>query len=115
MYDSLALAFARGIAGLEALTGKTYPVIHTVGGGTKDGLLMQLTADASGKVVEAGPIEATAIGNLLMQMRGAGICPDLATARTWVKNSFPVKRYTPDPVSGAALAGCREKFLKFFA
>lgn len=115
VYDSLALAFARGIAGLEELTGKTYPVIHTVGGGTKDGLLMQLTADASGKTVEAGPVEATAIGNLLMQMRGAGVCPDLATAREWVKASFPVQRYTPDPASGAVLAACRERFLAFFA
>ncbi|MBQ7394138.1 MAG: rhamnulokinase [Lentisphaeria bacterium] len=115
VYDSLALAFARGIDGLEKLTGKTYPVIHTVGGGTKDELLMQLTADASGKVVEAGPIEATAIGNLLMQMRGAGVCPDLAAAREWVKKSFPVKRYTPDPESGALYAACREQFLKFFA
>ena len=115
VYDSLALAFARGIAGLEQLTGKSYPVIHTVGGGTKDGLLMQLTADASGKPVEAGPVEATAIGNLLMQMRGAGVCPDLATARTWVKASFPVKRYTPDPESGAAFDACRERFLAFFA
>ena len=115
VYDSLALAFARGIEGLEQLTGKNYPVIHTVGGGTKDGLLMQLTADASGKPVEAGPIEATAIGNLLMQMRGAGVCPDLATARAWVKASFPVKRYTPDPESGAAFDACRERFLEFFA
>lgn len=115
VYDSLALAFARGIAGLEAILGKSFPVLHTVGGGTRDALLMQLAADASGKAVEAGPVEATAVGNILMQARAAGVCPDLATAREWVKSSFPVRRFTPDPESGKVFAGLRERFEKFFA
>ncbi len=114
IYDSLVLTFARGIAGLEKVLRTEFPVIHTVGGGTKDALLMQLTADASGKTVEAGPVEATAVGNLLMQARAAGICPDLKTAREWVKNSFPIQRFVPDPASGKFFAEHRGDFLKFF-
>ncbi len=114
IYDSLALAFARGVAGLEKILNTAYPVIHTVGGGTKDGFLMQLTADASGKAVEAGPVEATAIGNILMQARGAGICPDARTAREWVKASFPVKRFEPDPASGKVFEANHGRFLHFF-
>lgn len=115
IYDSLALAFARGISGMETILGKTFPVLHTVGGGTRDALLMQLTADASGKPVEAGPVEATAIGNLVMQARAAGVCPDLRTARTWIKDSFPVRRFTPDPANGRVFDGLRASFEKFFA
>ena len=115
VYDSLALAFARGVAGLEDILRISFPVIHTVGGGTRDALLMQLTGDASGKIVEAGPVEATAVGNVLMQARAAGICPDAKTAREWVKASFPVRRFAPDPASGRAFDACRERFLRFFA
>lgn len=70
--DSLAVGYARTIADAERLSGRTVDVIHIVGGGSQNALLCQLTADATGRMVLAGPIEATALGNVLIQARAAG-------------------------------------------
>jgi rhamnulokinase len=70
--DSLAAGYARTIADAERLSGTTADLIHIVGGGSQNALLCQLTADATGRRVLAGPVEATALGNILVQARAAG-------------------------------------------
>jgi len=93
--DSLALTYRRTLEGLEDVLGKTVGVIHIVGGGCQNELLNQMTADACGRPVLAGPIEATAIGNILVQAMATGDVKTLAEARQIVRNSFDVKRHEP--------------------
>ena len=80
---------------LESLTGRRLKVIHIVGGGSRNRLLNQLVANSTGRTVVAGPAEATAIGNVLVQAIGAGVIADLAAARRLVAKSFPVDRFEP--------------------
>lgn len=102
IYDSLALAFADRLQALGRLLHKEYRSLNIVGGGTRDPLLMQLAADAADLPVEAGPVEATAIGNMLAQAIALGDVADLAAAREIVRNTFDPVIYLPDPVSHAA-------------
>ena len=95
VYDSLALCVRDELRVLEVLRGRRYPALHIVGGGIQAQLLMQLVADACGIPVLAGPVEATAIGNLLAQMIAAGEVADLAAARQLVAESFELKKYLP--------------------
>ena len=81
VYKSLAECYADAIRNLSEITGKTYTSINIVGGGSQDKYLNALTADATGLEVFAGPVEGTAIGNLIVQMIVAGEFPDLAAAR----------------------------------
>ncbi len=96
IYDSLALYFRSKLNILAKLLGVHYQCLNVVGGGTKDGLLMQLTADALNFPVVAGPVEATAIGNLLAQAMASGEITSLPEARKVVNGSFEVKTYVPD-------------------
>ena len=91
IYDSLALSYATAIKELEQNTNQTYKTINIIGGGCRDEFLNELTAQATGKRIIAGPIEATAIGNLVMQMIGAGEIKDIPTARKIIKQSFDIK------------------------
>ena len=75
------------------MTGVSYDCIHVVGGGANAQYLNELTAKRTGKTVYAGPTEATAIGNLTVQMLAMGALPDLETARRTIFNSFDVKTY----------------------
>ena len=93
--DSLALTYRTTLEGLEDVLGKQIGAIHIVGGGSQNELLNQMTADACHRPVVAGPVEATAIGNLLVQAMAVGAIASLADARTVVRNSFEVKRYEP--------------------
>ncbi len=95
IYESLALKYRRTAEDIHALTGLNARVIYVVGGGTKDGFLSQMTADATGMPVSAGPEEATAIGNLLMQLMASGEAKGLKEARRIVANSFACKYYEP--------------------
>jgi len=95
VYDSLALCVRDELRVLEKLRGVKYPALHIVGGGIQAELLIQLIADACGIPVYAGPVEATAIGNLLAQMIAAGEVADLAAARRLVAASFEPKTYRP--------------------
>lgn len=95
IYHSLANCYRDTIRELESLTGKTYSVLHIVGGGSKDGYLNQLTADAAGIPVLAGPSEGTALGNLMAQMICAGEFPNLEEARKAERESFAIKRFEP--------------------
>ena len=80
--DSLAAAFAAAVADAARLSGRDVDVVHLVGGGSRNALLCQLTADACGRPVVAGPVEATAIGNVLVQARAHGLIEgDLETLR----------------------------------
>jgi len=93
---SLAEAYARTIEQARELSGAEVRVLHIVGGGSNNTLLCQLTADATGLPVVAGPDEATAIGNLLVQARTLGqIDGSLESLRAVVRDSFPVRTYTP--------------------
>ena len=93
IYESLALKYRYTVESIKSLTGIPAKVIYVVGGGTKDGFLSQMTADACGMEVSAGPIEATAIGNLMMQLMATGAVKDLKEARRVVMASFDCKHY----------------------
>ena len=94
--DSLAGAFARAIADARRLSGLDIAAIHIVGGGSRNELLCQLTADACGVPVIAGPVEATAIGNVLVQARAQGLIRgDLATLRSIIRATQPLRHYEP--------------------
>jgi rhamnulokinase len=93
--ESLALKYRWVVERLEEVRGKSIDTIHVVGGGTQNRLLCQLTADATRRTVIAGPVEATAIGNILMQALGMGHIGSLEQARTVVRNSFALDTYTP--------------------
>ncbi|MBQ4106575.1 MAG: rhamnulokinase [Lentisphaeria bacterium] len=107
VYDSLARTFADHIDQLEQLLGVRCPVLHVVGGGTRDQLLVKLTAAALNRPVTAGPVEGTAVGNLLVQLIAAGELNGLAEARQVVSRSFPVATVEPDPVWAEKFAALR--------
>ncbi len=92
IYQSLADCYARALAQMESITGQHFAELCIVGGGSQADYLNELTAKATGRVVLAGPSEATAIGNLAVQMIAAGEVKDLLAARRLVKDSFAVKR-----------------------
>ena len=93
IYQSLAESYAETVREIEALTGRTFPAINIVGGGSNAAYLNQLTADKSGRCVYAGPGEATAIGNLAVQMLKDGKFEGLAQVRACIYDSFGVKKY----------------------
>ena len=94
-YESLALKYREVLGWLEELTGNRIEVIHIVGGGSRNQLLCQFTADACARPVYAGPVEATATGNLMMQAVAAGDVGSIAEAREVIRRSFAVEEYTP--------------------
>jgi rhamnulokinase len=93
--ESLALRYRWVLEKLEGMIGRRLNTIHVVGGGSQNDLLCQLTADACNRQVLAGPVEATAIGNVLMQAVGLGALGSLAEAREVVRRSFQVRTFTP--------------------
>jgi len=101
IFESLALRYRWTAEKLEELTGRKYPVINIVGGGTKEEMLSQFAADASGRTVCAGPVEATALGNIAMQLIAAGELKDITEARQVIRSSFELKTYQPNSASKA--------------
>ena len=97
--ESLALNYAWVLERIEVVTGKTMDCLHMVGGGIQNELLCQFTAGATGKRVLAGPIEATASGNILMQAKAAGQIAGMDRIRQIVRNSFDLKEYLPGDTS----------------
>ncbi len=93
--ESLALKYRWVLEKLEELAGKEFSPIHIIGGGTRNRLLNQFTANATDRVVVTGPVEATAIGNVLMQAIGLGHLASLSEARAVVRASFEVEEYQP--------------------
>ena len=94
--ESLAEAYATAIADAERLSGQKIDIVHIVGGGSQNALLCQLTANRTGRRVLAGPVEATAVGNLLVQGRAAGLVEgELSDLRALVARTFPPVEYQP--------------------
>ena len=93
--ESLAFKYRAVLESLERLTGTRIDVIRIVGGGSRNQLLNQFTADATGRTVVAGPVEATALGNIAMQMVATGAVGSIAEARGVIERSFPVQRFEP--------------------
>jgi rhamnulokinase len=94
--DSLAAAYSRGIEDASRLSGVDVSTVHLVGGGSQNELLCQLTADACGLPVIAGPVEATAVGNVLVQARARGLVEgDLESLRALVRATHELRRYDP--------------------
>jgi len=98
--DSLALRYRATIEDLDEMLGRRHDPIHIVGGGTQNKLLSQLTADVTGRRVVAGPIEATASGNVLVQAMGRGFVSSLDEVREIVRNSFELETYEPRSALG---------------
>ena len=98
--ESLALKYRWGLEKLEEILGRRLNVIHIIGGGCQNKLLCQLTADATGRQVVAGPVEATAIGNIMMQALTMGYVDSIAEARELIRRSFDVVTYEPENTSG---------------
>lgn len=95
VYRSLTRCYRDAIAGLSALTGRQYTSINIVGGGCQDNYLNHMTAQVTGLPVYAGPVEGTAIGNLVIQMIHGGEFADLAAARHSIRESFDIKEVLP--------------------
>ncbi len=95
IFESLAMKYRYTVEKIEEVSGKKVPYINIVGGGTKEAPLCQLAANACGKPVYAGPVEATAIGNISVQAMALGEIKDIHEAREVVRNSFEIKCYEP--------------------
>lgn len=95
VYESLAACYRDVFDMLSGLTGRNYECLHVIGGGSQNVFLGQLTANALGKPVMAGPAEATAIGNIVVQMMTSGDVASLAEGRSLVERSFPLDSYHP--------------------
>ena len=108
--ESLALRYRQVLEMLESMLGRRLNVIHIVGGGAKNTVLNQLVADATQRTVVAGPTEATAIGNVVIQAMGASALNGLAEAREVIGRSFPVT--VVEPRSGAGWDVAYERFAK---
>lgn len=93
IYNSLAKCYGDTVEEIEVITGKKYSTIYVVGGGSNAGYLNELTAKYTGRKVSAGPSEATAIGNVIVQLLHDGVFKSLPEARTCVRESFDVKMY----------------------
>ena len=100
--DSLALAYRAAVREVQRLSGREVDVVHLVGGGAHNELLCQLTADALGLPVEAGPVEAAALGNVLVQARALGVVGgDRWAMRDLLRATQPTRRYLPSGDSHA--------------
>jgi rhamnulokinase len=108
--EGLALGYRRVLDMLEELTGRNFDRVNIVGGGTQNELLMQFAANALGRPVVAGPVEATAVGNIMMQAIATGRLASVAEGRQMVRDSFPLKTF--EPQDSAAWSAAYEKFKK---
>jgi rhamnulokinase len=97
--ESLALRYRWTLEKLEELLGRRLEVIHIVGGGSQNALLCQFTADACNRPVLAGPVEATALGNVLVQAMGLGLLESLEDVREVVRQSAEMTEYHPRAVA----------------
>ena len=110
IYESLAMKYRLTFEKLRECTERDYPVIHVIGGGTKDGLLCQMTANSCDRTVKAGPIEATVMGNVAVQLMSNGSVENIGQARKIVADSSELKTFEPKDTD--KWAGAYENFLK---
>jgi rhamnulokinase len=111
--ESLALRYRTAVTAVGEVTGRPVPLVHVVGGGARNALLNQLTADVTGLPVQAGPVETTALGNALVQLVALGELAGLAEAREVVRACEPVQCHEPRPDSSAP--GWDETYEAFLA
>lgn len=111
IYESLALKYRYAFDQIRGCTGKDYHSIHMVGGGTKDNLLCRMAAASTGCRVVAGPIEATALGNIAVQLMAQGEIGDVWEARRIISNSFEPVEYLPEDVP--AWEAAYERFRRY--
>ena len=107
--QSLAFKYRQTVEGMEAVTGNKYNVVNIVGGGIKDKMICQFTANATKRTVSAGPVEATSIGNVIVQAMAMGAIKDINEGRKVVRNSFDIATY--EPQDSEAWDAAYEKFL----
>jgi rhamnulokinase len=93
LYASLAASYREAVLNMEKITGRSFSAINLVGGGSKDEYLNRLTAQVTGLPVYTGPVEATVIGNIIVQMISGGVLQDLSSARAMVSRSFTMGTY----------------------
>lgn len=110
IYESLAMKYRLTFEKLRECTERDYPVIHVIGGGTKDDLLCQMTANSCDRTVKAGPIEATVMGNVAVQLMSDGSVKNIGQARKIVADSSELKTFEPKDTD--KWAGAYEDFLK---
>lgn len=110
IYESLAMKYRLTFEKLRECTERDYPVIHVIGGGTKDGLLCQMTANSCDRTVKAGPIEATVMGNVAVQLMSDGSVKNIGQARKIVADSSELKTFEPKDTD--KWAGAYDDFLK---
>lgn len=110
IYESLAMKYRSTFSMIKECTGRDYKDIHVIGGGTKDTLLCQMTANACNVPVKAGPIEATVLGNIAVQLLSSGDIPDIKKAREIISRSEALREYAPCDTD--KWAGAYESFLK---
>jgi rhamnulokinase len=110
VYESLALKYRNVNENINAVIATPTEVVHIVGGGSNNALLNQFTADSIGVSVLAGPKEATAVGNIMVQAIGAGVIADLKRAMPYIKSAFSIKRY--DPQNCAVWEEAYQRFTK---
>ena len=108
IYESLAMKYRQTFEKIRSCTGKDYSVIHVIGGGTKDTLLCSMTANSCERTVKAGPIEATVLGNIAVQLLASGAVGSIANARRIIAESENVREYLPD--NSAAWAEAYKKY-----
>lgn len=108
IYESLAMKYKFAVNQLTENTGREFDVLHLLGGGTKDGFLCQMTADSLGIPVVAGPAEATALGNILLQLIALGDIQDIDEGRAVIRAQERVKQYQPE--NAGAWENAYEKF-----
>lgn len=111
IFDSLALCYRRTAEGVERLTGKTYPSINVIGGGTKERLLSQITADACRRTVIAGPAEATALGNVAMQAYASGEFSTESQIKDALRLTAAPETFEPDESAASLWDEAYERFL----
>lgn len=95
IYESLAMKYRFALRQLGQSAGRHFSVLHILGGGAKDGLLCQMAADACGIPVEAGPVEATALGNILIQLCALEELSDIAAGRELLARTELLRRFEP--------------------
>ena len=108
--ESLALKYQTVLDCLEQVSGKFVEVIHIVGGGSRNALLNQFTADACNRTVIAGPVEATVLGNVLIQARACSEIGSLAELRSVVRKSSELQTFSPKPLQVCAWQEARSRF-----
>ncbi len=95
LYESLALKYRAVAEQIAGVSGKPSSVIHIIGGGSKNVFLNQLAANACGMKVVAGPEEATAVGNAMVQAMGLGVIAKLSEAKSMIRAAFPIRELAP--------------------